>query len=200
MIYIVVALSAEARPLCAHFRFERVEELEPLSVFRRADQALIVSGVGKERAATAVEDLVKAIPDDGPGVWLNIGVAGHRRHDIGTAVLAGQVTDDEGGKDFRLSPPDDLHMEVGDIRTVSHVETKFESEALYEMEAAGFCQHASQHTSDELVQVLKIVSDNRRTGTVCVSAHQVQGLVEKSLPKVDLLVSSLHRHARRLAK
>ena len=198
MIYIVVALAAEARPLCAHFQLDRVEELEPLSVFRRADQALIVSGVGKERAASAVENLAKAIPDEGPAVWLNIGVAGHRRYDIGTSVLAGQVTDDEGGEVYRLSPPENLHLEIAEIRTVSRVETRFETDALYEMEAAGFCQQAGQYTSDELLQVLKIVSDNRRTGTVCVSAHQVQGLVEKSLPKVDLLVSNLHRRARRL--
>lgn len=199
MIYIVVALSAEARPLCAHFQLDRVEALQPLSVFRRADQALIVSGVGRERAASAVESLAKAIPDEGPAVWLNIGVAGHRQYDIGTAVLADRVTDTEGDEVCSLSPPDDLHLEIAEIRTVSHVETRFETDALYEMEAAGFCQQAAQHTSDELLQVLKIVSDNRRTGTVCVSAHQVQGLVEKSLPKVDLLISNLHRRARRLA-
>ena len=68
MIYIVVALSAEARPLCAHFQLDRVEALQPLSVFRRADQALIVSGVGRERAASAVESLAKAIRIDIEGV------------------------------------------------------------------------------------------------------------------------------------
>ena len=54
-------------------------------------------------------------------------------------------------------------------------------------------------TRPELLQVLKIVSDNRRTGTVAVSAHQVQALVERNLAKVDLLVSNLHRLARRLS-
>lgn len=199
MIYIVVALSAEARPLCAHFQLERVEELDTLSVHRRTDLALIVSGVGKDLAAAAVDYLAKALPDEGRSVWLNVGVAGHRRYDVGTAVIASQVTDADTGEVFQLSPPEDLRLQVGDIKTVSHVETKFESEALYEMEAAAFCERARKLTSNDLLQVLKIVSDNRRTGTVCVSAHQVQSLVDKNLPRVDLLISNLHRQARRLA-
>lgn len=199
MIYVVVALSAEARPLCAHFQLERAEEFDTLSIYRRTDLALIVSGVGKDLAAAAVHYLAEAIPDEGPSVWLNVGVAGHRRYDVGTAVIASQVTDEDTGEVFRLYPPEDIHLEVGNIRTVSHVETKFESEALYEMEAAAFCKRAGELASGELLQVLKVVSDNRRTGTLCVSARQVQGLVEKNLPRLDLLISNLHRRARRLA-
>jgi len=200
MIYIVVALAAEARPLTSHFQLERVEELAPLSVYRRPGLVLIVAGVGKEEVATAVDNLSKAIPADGPSVWLNLGVAGHRVHDIGTAVLARQVTDAETGEVFRLSPPEDLHLEIGDVRTVSHVETKYESDALYEMEAAAFCERAARLTTVELIQVLKIVSDNRRTGTLCVSAHQVQSLVEENLPRLDLVISNLYRRARTMAE
>ena len=198
MIYVVVALSAEARPLAAHLRLERAEKLAPLAVYRRSDLALIVSGVGKEMAASAVDSLARAVPDEGPSVWLNIGVAGNRDHDIGTAVLASEVHDEERGTTCRLSPPSDLHLPIGEVRTVSQVETQFEDQAVYEMEAAAFCRRASQLTSPELVQILKIISDNRRTGTLCVSAHQVQGLVESSLPKLDLLISNLHRRARKL--
>jgi adenosylhomocysteine nucleosidase len=197
MIYIVVALSAEARPLVQHLDLERAEHLEPLSVFCRSDLSLIVSGVGKELATTAVDNLATAIPAEGPSIWLNVGVAGHRRHDIGTAVLASQVVDAETGRVHRLRVPTNLRLEKGEVCTVSHVETRFESDALYDMEAAAFCERAGRLTSSELIQVLKIVSDNRRTGTVAVSAHQVQALMEKSLPKLDLLISNLHRQARR---
>ena len=197
MIYVVVAMTAEARPLVAHFQLERVTELEPLSIFRGADLALITSSVGKDAAGVAVDQLAKAFASDKPPVWLNIGVAGHRSLEVGTAVLARSVTDGDTGQVFELTPPDDLHLEIGDVRTVSHVETQFETEALYEMEAAAFCERAAEHTSGPLVQVLKIVSDNRRTGTLCVSARQVQGLVEANFPRIDRLVSSLHRRARR---
>ena len=200
MIYLVVALAAEARPLISHFQLAKVEGLEPLSIFRRSGLALIVGGVGKGDTAAAVDDLVKAIPPEEHSAWLNVGVAGHRHYDIGTVVLARQVTDAETSAVYRLSPPAGLHLEMGDVRTVAHVETRYETESLYEMEAAAFCERTVELTSAELVQVFKIISDNRRTGTLCVSARQVQGLVEGSLPKIDLLVSSLHRQARQLSQ
>jgi len=197
MIYIVVALSAEARPLVAHFGLERASDLEPLEVYQRPGLGLIVSGVGKAAAAAAVEALAAAAPSEEHSVWLNLGVAGHRNHPIGTAVLATTISDEETGASWTLSTPTDLHFESGSLRTVEQVELKFESESLYEMEAAGFCRQAMRLTTPDLVQVLKIVSDNRETGTLCVSAHQVQGLVEKNLPGIDLLVSYLHRDARK---
>jgi len=200
MIYVVVALAAEARPLITHFQLTKVDELEPLSIYRQPDVALIVSGVGKEAMAASVVALAKAIPPADNTVWVNVGVAGHRNHEIGTAVLAHQVKDEETGAIHPLSPPADLNLEIGEVRTVMHVETRYESKALYEMEAAAFCERAVELTSAELIQVLKIVSDNRRSGTLCVSARQVQGLIEDNLPKVDLLVSSLHRQARRLSQ
>ncbi len=200
MIYVVVALAAEARPLITHLQLDKVDGLEPLSIFRRSGLALIVSGVGKGDTAAAVDGLAKAIPPEEHSAWLNVGVAGHRHYDIGTVVLARQVTDAETSTVYRLSPPASLHLEMGEVRTVAHVETRYETPALYEMEAAAFCERAFDLSSSELIQVLKIVADNRRTGTLCVSARQVQGLVEESLPKIDLLISSLHRHARRLSQ
>lgn len=200
MIYVVVALQAEARPLISHFQLERVDELAPLAVYRRADLALIVAGVGKEATAAAVEALAGAMPADGPSVWLNVGVAGHRAYEIGTAVLARQVRDEESGTIYVTSPPADLQLPWGEVATVDHVETRYDTDALYEMEATAFCERTVILTHSELIQVLKIVSDNRRTGTVCVSARQVQRLIEKNLPKIDLLVSHLHRQARQLVQ
>ncbi len=200
MIYVVVALPAEARPLISHFQLERVEAAVALPIHRRSDLAVIEAGVGKESVTAAVETLAEIIPSEISSVWLNLGVAGHRDHDIGTAVLARQVLDEETGAIFELTPPAEIHLPLGEVLTVSRVETEFESAALYEMEASAFCQQTLDRTSAELVQVLKIVSDNRRSGTLCVSAHQVQGLIEDNLPTVDLLVSSLHRQSRQLSR
>jgi len=200
MIYVVVALDAEARPLISHFQLERVADLAPLPIHRRTDLVLTIAGVGKEPMRVAIDSLAKAVPADQPSVWLNVGVAGHRQHEIGTPVLAHLVTDSETGRQYRLSPPEDLHLETGEIHTVAHVETRYKLDSLYEMEASAFCERVFELTPVPLVQVLKIVSDNRRTGTLCVSAHQVQGLIEENVPRVDRLISSLHRRARSLSR
>lgn len=197
MIYVVVALGAEARPLISHLQLERFTDRVPLAVHRRSDLALAVAGVGKEAMRVAIDTLAKAVPSDTPPVWLNVGVAGHRQHEIGTPVLAAAVIDSETGDQYLLSPPEGVHLQTAEVRTVSHVETKYELDCLYEMEASAFCGRTFDLTRVALIQVLKIVSDNRRTGTLCVSARQVQGLIEDNLPGVDRLISSLHREARK---
>lgn len=198
MIYLVVALAAEARPLIHHFQLEAVDEVAAWPIYQRSDVGLIVAGVGKHSVRAAIDGLVQALPAGARSVWLNIGVAGHRNHAIGTAALARRVFDEETGAAFDLTPPAHVHLETADVRTVTHVETRYDTEAFYEMEAAAFCERAADLTSPELIQVLKVVSDNRRSGTLCVSARQVQGLIEESLPPIDRLVSGLHRLARRL--
>lgn len=199
MIYVVVALAAEARPLVAHLGLQRVPELEPLIAYRRPDLVLVVSGVGKSAAAAAVDILAEAVPPERHSAWINIGVAGHRSHAVGTVALADSVEDREGNRRWSLTVPQDLNLMMATVWTVVQVETEFEGDALYDMEAAGFCQRATRLTVPGLVQVVKIVSDNRETGTLCVSARQVQSLVQSSLPEIDRLFSSLHRSARRSA-
>lgn len=197
MIYIVVALSAEARPVVTHFGLARSREVESLEIYLRPGLSLIVSGVGRVAAAAAVDALARAVPAEDHAAWLNLGVAGHRDHAIGTAVLATAIVDDVTGEKWRVATPRGLHFESAPVRTVDQVELEFDSESLYDMEAAGFYPRAIRLTAPDLVQVLKIVSDNRETGTLCVSAHQVQSLLEQNLAGIDRLVSHLHRQARK---
>lgn len=198
MIYIVVALQAEARPLISHFGLERADDLAPLEVFQRPDLKVVVTGVGQAAVEAAVDALQSERPVESHSVWLNLGVAGNRNRPIGTEVLAAEVVDQSTGRSWTLIPPKDYAGELGTVYTVRHVEVDYATQALYEMEAAAFCERVMRLTSPELVQVLKVVSDNLETGAFCVSAHQVQGLLEKSLPRIDRLVSSLHRRARQL--
>lgn len=196
MIYIVVALQAEARPLISHFGLERADELEPLELYRRPDLMVVVTGVGRAAVEATIDAMQDDLPVEAQSVWLNLGVAGHRNLPIGTEVLATEVVEESSGRSWTLIPPEDFAGELGTVRSVAHVEVDYATQQLYEMEAAAFCERTLTLTSPELVQVLKVVSDNLETGALCVSAHQVQGLVETSLPQIDRLVSYLHRRAR----
>ncbi len=195
MIRIVVALPAEARPIASHFGLDRYSQLDPLAIYHRPDMALIVSGPGSESAATAVRDLSQNLDSEVQCAWLNVGVAGHRTLPVGTPVLAASVLADSDGQSLRLDPPD-LNCETGVIRTVDRIESGFEDDCLYEMEAFGFCSEAMKVSDAKLVQVLKIVSDNLETGTGYVSARTVQTLMESCLPLIDRLVYSQNRRSR----
>ena len=53
MLRFVVALAAEARPLIARYRLERLSSAAAFPLYRRGAAALVVSGIGKTAAAAA---------------------------------------------------------------------------------------------------------------------------------------------------
>jgi len=197
MIRMVVALPAEARPLIAHFGLERFSQADPLVIYHRPDIALIVCGPGSESAARAVHDLCEVAECDSPCSWINIGVAGHRTLEVGTAVLAVEVISEAVAEPIALVPPE-LSCETGSLVTVDRIELGFEGDSIYEMEAFGFCSEAMRRSDRSLVQVLKIISDNLETGAGYVSARAVQNLIESAIPLIDRLIYQQNRAARQV--
>jgi hypothetical protein len=152
--------------------------------FRSENASLVLSGVGKIAAAAAAAYLHARTGEEPVSVWLNVGVAGHRSRPVGDILMAHTVTDAATGRRFyptRLRAP---IRDSGEVRTVEAPETEFDSEALYDMEASGFYPVALRFSTSELVQSLKIVSDNRGTGLSAVSAVAIRGLVENRVDRV----------------
>ncbi|MFQ5792846.1 MAG: hypothetical protein ACE5JI_20450, partial [Acidobacteriota bacterium] len=142
MIRIVVALQAEARPLVSHYRLKAVAGAFPL--YQSEGLWLVVSGVGKTRAAAATANL-HAAAGEGPGcAWINVGIAGHRERPVGEAILADKIVDGASGR--RWYPPrlPGVPPPSASVLTVDHVEERFTGDWVYEMEAAGICAAASR--------------------------------------------------------
>jgi len=59
------------------------------------------------------------------------------------------------------------------------------------MEASGFFSTACRYADAELVQVLKVVSDNRETTARGLSAKQVRLLIGGALATLEALLASL---------
>lgn len=198
-IRLVVALPAEARPLVSHLGLEREPSAGSFATYRRDDAVLVVSGVGKRAAQAATGHLFARTGEVRDALWLNLGIAGHATRGLGEVVLAHKVVDAASGRcwypPWVLDPP----CATGEVRTVEAVEESYAEDALYEMESAGFFAAASRFATAELVQAVKVVSDNRRCGTAGITARRVEALIEASLPVVDRLLSSGAALARELA-
>jgi nucleoside phosphorylase len=193
MIRFVVAVAPEAEPLVRRFHMEPRE-----GAFRwygGGEAALVVSGVGKIAAAAATSYLHAKTGEEPFALWINVGTAGHRNRRRGDVLLAHTVTDAASGERFhptRLNRPD---LEACEVRTVDRAETEFESDAAYDMEAYGFGAAALRFSTAELVQSIKIVSDNRETGTSAWTAGAVREMVEQ---RVDV-VARTSEHFLRIA-
>lgn len=190
MKVLVTALDAEARPLRERLRLAADPTASGFRVYRNEHTTLIVSGSGKIAAGAAAAWLHAHLATPGPYAWLNVGIAGHRDHTVGSVHLAHAITDAGSGR--RWYPP--LIIEppcpTAALVTVDRPETAYPDDALYDMEAAGFVGTACRFASGELVQSLKIVSDNLEQPADRLSKSDVTGLIAE---RVDVVLELLER-------
>jgi hypothetical protein len=131
-------------------------------------------------------------------VWLNFGSAGHRDRPAGDVVVAHTVTDVASGERFyptRLDGPD---LDPVEVRTVVRPERVFESDAVYDMEAYGFMAAALRFSTSELVQSIKIVSDNAASTVAAWTCTRVRNLVESRAEEVARAAERYREIAREL--
>lgn len=195
MTHLVVALAAEARPLVAHYSLQEVFDGSPFRVFEGEAMRLIISGVGKTAAASAVAYLFALTGQPRHRAWLNVGIAGHATRPVGDPLLANKITDQASGRSWLLPSAFEPPCDCGEIRTVDRPESEYLSDAAYDMEAAGFFDMASRLVTPELVQVLKVVSDNRDQGPEGVSARAVEAVIQSRLETVDRVAAACNELA-----
>jgi hypothetical protein len=199
MIRFVVALAPEADALVRRYRMEPCEGA--FRWFRSDEAALVISGIGKLAAAAATSYLHAKTDEEPFGVWLNFGTAGHRDRPRGNTLLAHTVTDAASGERFHPTRLDGPDLEAGEVRTVDRPELDFDSDAAYDMEAYGFVAAAIRFSTSELVQSIKIVSDNRETTTAAWTTWTgaaVRDLIESRVDVVARAADRFHEIANDL--
>ncbi len=161
-VNIVVAHPLEAKALIPMFGLQPTQNTSGYVQYNCANGLqLIVSGVGRSAVSAAVKFLAKqqANEDNQVRGWVNIGIAGHRNAALGSGWLANRITDRAAGT--RAYPPQLIDgIAACSVVTVDEPELVYPEDAVYEMEASAFYGEASRHSTAELVQLFKVVSDN----------------------------------------
>ena len=155
----LVALQPEARPLIDRLKLKKRNGTHPFSVFENETHRLVISGIGRIQAAAATGFLLGQ-QDGRPQAIINLGIAGHGSLDLGTAFLANRIFHSrEKGIYY---PPAALESKISKsgLQTMDAPEKDYPEPIGYDMEAHAFCSIAYQFITRELVQVIKVVSDN----------------------------------------
>ena len=184
MIRFVVALRAEAEPLIAYYGMTAKD-----GVFCAPRAHLVVTGVGKTQAALGVLELRRARTPSGDDLWLNVGIAGHGDRAPGALIVASRVVDDSTGYAFAPPLPAGLAIETSPVRTVEVPESSFSTPAVYDMEASAFFRAALEAAPRDRVHALKVVSDNRATGTRALTKRAVSDLIARHVEAIDAFAS-----------
>ncbi len=198
MINIVVALATESRPLIEHFGLTQDPAVVGFRVFRGDGIRLVVTGLGRVPCAAGVATLGALDARDseaGMSAWLNVGIAGHASHEVGEGVHAVRILEAATGRSWYPPRIVDLPGRGETLCTVDAPEAMYAEPYVYDMEASAFYATAVRYSTAEMVQVYKIVSDNRSNGVETVSKRRVRETMMEHLDAVEQAAAVLSRLA-----
>jgi nucleoside phosphorylase len=153
--------------------------------------ALVVSGPGKKAALQAADWMQSILNPQSDATWINLGIAGHATRPLGQVVYADLVEDGETGDRWQTTPPPGFSCERDRVTTLSTPDTEYNRDGMVDMEAAGFFRAARRYVPPEHIHCLKVVSDNRASGTREINGKMVSRLIGEQLDTLDLLLESV---------
>lgn len=188
----VVALMPEAQSVIKQFDLKRIESESSLfPVYESADQCvgLVISGIGKVNAAAATASLAISSANAGRDAagWINFGIAGCGDELFGETILAGKVTDNGNSRSWfpAATWPKKVDLPRREVLTVDEPVSVYpQNGSLVEMEASGFFATAIRSAPIELVQSLKVVSDDPAHSIEGISKVLVRELCDASLASI----------------
>lgn len=190
MLHIICALKPEAGPLQAYFDLQPLAGETSISGNSAARISLTLSGIGRSAAAAAVARTRDHFRAGKSHAWLNIGIAGHAGLPLGQAVIVNKVTDANTGQTWFPSRVFTTTLPARDLLTLEQPDDNYR-EDLFDMECAGFFQAASECATLELVQALKIISDNADRPMSGINPDRVERLVRQNLPVIEEITEQL---------
>lgn len=191
----VIALEPEAKPLIDLFDLHLLSNNLnfPVYINLKSGHALVISGIGSSKAAAAATYLKMLFNVQRYVGWINIGIAGFCEEPIGQLFQAIKVHDTARKTSyfpgFRLSKI----VKCQTLHTVAQPETKYSEAVLFDMEASGFCELASMFSCNELVFVLKIVSDTPKSPVSTVSREAITQLIYQNKNKLREIISRIEK-------
>lgn len=196
-IFIYAALPCEAKPLVEHFGLKKATAIQPFAVYFNHDICLTVTGLGKTAMAAGVaysQALFASV--EHPVVLVNIGIAGHQYHELGRLFLIDKITDADSRKSYYpplvFTPP----CSTASIQTVSRPRLSYDLQHLCDMEASAFYETAARFSSGELIQCLKVISDNELSPVENIQPKQVASLIAAHAATVEAILAQLSRLAK----
>lgn len=192
---LVTALEVEARPLIARFGL-KIQAGSRFRIYEGDGMQLLVTGMGKLQSAVATSAALEKLP--GRASVVNIGICGSNRH-IGEAFRANKIHDHASGQSWYPVSTDKRILPGICVETMDKPCENYYREVAYEMEASGFYSAAVRFTSSELIEVIKIVSDNPESPMARLkkksAAAEVEQLIENQLDSITEISSELTKNA-----
>jgi len=194
-VFLYVALPCEAKPLVRHFNLKKETTIQAFPIYQNAEMCLTVSGLGKSSMAAAV-GYTQALYGETPNAaMLNIGIVGHRTHSLGKIFCIEKIIDSDNNRNYYPQLVANLPCPTQTLCSVSIAKKDYPENYLYDMEASAFYQTAVRFSSSELIQCLKVISDNESLNIENIDTQQVSELITGSIEILEILIFELTKLA-----
>lgn len=194
-IFIYAALPCEAKPLVEHLNLKKDTAIQPFAVYLNQDICLTVTGLGKSAMAAGVAYTQALFASVEHPVLVNIGIAGHQDHAVGSLFLIDKITDVDSQKSYYpplvFTPP----CPTARIQTLSRPQPAYGQHHLCDMEASAFYETAVRFSTGELIHCLKVISDNESSPAENIHPKQVAQLIAAHVATIETVLAELSRLA-----
>jgi len=190
LVCLVVAMTAEARPLVDAFHLHALPQ-RGIDAWIGDGVCLLKTGMGSQRAEARLTALLAL--QSGINAFINVGVAGGKRN-IGDVILADSIINNSSGKRwFPHLPPLPIANDIANCSVVTVVEpcSDYRTDCVFDMEAAAVASVGTKHTDLSRVHAIKVISDNDAQPLSDFSVKSVTPLMRKTVPSTTNLVNWL---------
>ncbi len=191
MLIILTALPCEGAPIVSKYNLKKQTEINAFQIYKNDQITLIVSGLGKTAAASAVGFIHALTNLRSHSAWLNIGIAGHSDLELGAGFIANKIIDCSTQKTYYPPITFTPSCITDQLHTVDQPDSEYHQQGGVDMEAAAFYATASRFSSGELVQCYKVVSDNKQSPVRKFQKHEVTEMVENNMRDISSLTNHL---------
>jgi nucleoside phosphorylase len=192
--FVFCALACEAKPLIKAWRLKKLSSSpHPVAIYINEQKVVVVTGIGKIAMAGAIGYVMALFANPDMPILLNLGIAGHKTLAVGDICLGEKISDSETGRSFypplTVIPP----CNTGAIITHSKAHTAYNDDNIRDMEAVGFYEIAVKFSTSELIQVIKIISDNAQSPIDKINESAVETWINDKVAIVEALLNDLMR-------
>lgn len=188
---ITVALPAEARPLVDHYKLKPVDPA-PFRCWADSSVFLVETGIGKLNAAAGTSF---ALTTSRANCCINVGIAGCDR-EVGTLVAAHRISDRSGNRHWYPQQSWNSKLPTVDVHTVEQPDDHYLPDIAFDMEASGVMVAALKYLPSDLIQSLKIISDNADQPFHALDRKSVSELIASQSESISMAIDrvmELHR-------
>lgn len=192
MIHLFCALKCEAKTLREFYGLQHYSQSSLFPMYLSKDQrlSLTITGIGKLPAATAAVHTYDLFPHQDNDIYLNIGIAGHQSHAIGSIYLANRIEDVDSGMLWFPQIICDSGIPSNGLLSLSKPSTDY-SKLMYDMEASGFYSSVCRFATSELCHSLKVISDNQDEPAEHLSEHRISDLIGGHMQRIERFIDLL---------